>query len=972
MSGFFVHGGTQYPFGQGPQTQPNAATSSNNSFFSNNNFTSNPSTTDGFSQPSSSQYSFHQPASISSSTGYSSSFSSSYNSGSANAGYGNSNRSGTVATSSFGGNNNQNYNNQSANSMHSSSNYSGGNTFGGSKNSNYGYNFSGGKTSYGGSYNSGSYDQFQPTQSSYEKALYNAANQYYGNRRGGSSGGGRGGRGSFGGGGGGRGRGSAGGGRGSFGGGGGGSSGGKTTFQQNTGPKAIKATEIKAYLYAWCGQRKLKPEYEITPKGQPPHVMFACRLHINGLDYIAEVEAPNKRDSQSKAAWDFCENLVKVGYMKTSELPPKPMEPIPKSQSGPITKAVGSLEPETAQEVEKNGGWTLTNCRQRLNQFCQREHMSPDFKHETTGPEHARIFICDLQITVKSLQRDFVAKERGSNKKQATAVCALSMVRQLYSAGLIEKFGDPIKHVSRGSLLGGKQAPADPAVPTSPSPTNTTATPGQKRKAEDKEVATDAVDENGNWTVDNCRQRLNQFCQSHNIPCDVIYAEEGVPGSRTYTASLNLKVKQEDHDNDKELTAVSTANTKKAAAQGCALQLLSQLYKLTLVEANNVPAQSSNKKKPTKARPLMDTSPYPNYGFPSFGAPGFAVGPHPMFGHNMMRRTPLQDLYINEKHKSIYPTEHNLDCIQRTVRTIEVALKEVSEAVSEAEVVEGIVIKEEPDTEIKKKQKLQGIMRVGSLAKGLLLRGETKVSLVLLCQDAPTAKILARVAQLLPKHIQEHPGDTLTVETATADAAIVVKNNIIKTEEHPGLTVTVIIHLTSPVVRTPKEEATKDPPGSLNKDKCLHALAELRHAKWFQACATSIPSCVIIIRILMEMKRREQKLAALSNWTIELIVEKALGTSPVPISLGSSFLRVLECISAGILLPGFGGIVDPCEREEIDATQGLTNQEREDITEVAQVALRLFTFRQPGKVLGMEPLPKTDWMTRKTDVDKLM
>ena len=29
-------------------------------------------------------------------------------------------------------------------------------------------------------------------------------------------------------------------------------------------------------------------------------------------------------------------------------------------------------------------------------------------------------------------------------------------------------------------------------------------------------------------------------------------------------------------------------------------------------------------------------------------------------------------------------------------------------------------------------------------------------------------------------------------------------------------------------------DGQKDPPGSLNKDKCLQALADLRHAKWFQ------------------------------------------------------------------------------------------------------------------------------------------
>lgn len=49
-------------------------------------------------------------------------------------------------------------------------------------------------------------------------------------------------------------------------------------FRQTSGPKTIKATEIKAYLYAWCGQRKLKPEYEITPKGMAPSAIFACRV----------------------------------------------------------------------------------------------------------------------------------------------------------------------------------------------------------------------------------------------------------------------------------------------------------------------------------------------------------------------------------------------------------------------------------------------------------------------------------------------------------------------------------------------------------------------------------------------------------------------------------------------------------------------------------------------------------------------
>ena len=48
---------------------------------------------------------------------------------------------------------------------------------------------------------------------------------------------------------------------------------------------------------------------------------------------------------------------------------------------------------------------------------------------------------------------------------------------------------------------------------------------------------------------------------------------------------------------------------------------------------------------------------------------------------------------------------------------------------------------------------LQGVLRVGRLAKGLLLRGEREVQLVVLCSQPPTFELLERVAQALPTHL---------------------------------------------------------------------------------------------------------------------------------------------------------------------------------------------------------------------------
>lgn len=44
-------------------------------------------------------------------------------------------------------------------------------------------------------------------------------------------------------------------------------------------------------------------------------------------------------------------------------------------------------------------------------------------------------------------------------------------------------------------------------------------------------------------------------------------------------------------------------------------------------------------------------------------------------------------------------------------------------------------------------------MRVGILAKGLLLKGDTNVQLVVLCGDKPTRSLLDRVADNLPNQL---------------------------------------------------------------------------------------------------------------------------------------------------------------------------------------------------------------------------
>ena len=96
----------------------------------------------------------------------------------------------------------------------------------------------------------------------------------------------------------------------------------------------------------------------------------------------------------------------------------------------------------------------------------------------------------------------------------------------------------------------------------------------------------------------------------------------------------------------------------------------------------------------------------------------------------------------------------------------------------------------------------------------------------------------------------------------------------------------------------------KDPPDVLDRQKCLDALAALGHAKWFQARANGLQSCVIIIRILWDLCQRVPTWSDFPSWAMELLVQKAISSASSPQSPGDALRRVFECISSGIILKG--------------------------------------------------------------------
>lgn len=119
----------------------------------------------------------------------------------------------------------------------------------------------------------------------------------------------------------------------------------------------------------------------------------------------------------------------------------------------------------------------------------------------------------------------------------------------------------------------------------------------------------------------------------------------------------------------------------------------------------------------------------------------------------------------------------------------------------------------------------------------------------------------------------------------------------------------------------------------------------------------------MVLRILRDLCRRSPVWLALPQWSMELFVEKVISSAGFPISPGDCLRRIMEAFASGFLISG-PGLIDPCEKEPVNALQSLTMHDREKITYSAQQFLRYIAFRQIHKVLGMEQLPSLKYPSR--------
>jgi len=378
-------------------------------------------------------------------------------------------------------------------------------------------------------------------------------------------------------------------------------------------------------------------------------------------------------------------------------------------------------------------------------------------------------------------------------------------------------------------------------------------------------------------------------------------------------------------------------------------------------------------------------------------APMMMMGPGPGCFPEPTPPFSEEDHHVVEKHQSIFPEKEELQIIMEMVHLTEKALKTVSDTLVTA--LHG------------GQREMVGVARVGDLAKGLLLAGDRQVELVVMCRQKPTVDLLDTIAGALDPLMSQVSARTGYSYQATAmhkEAALAVT-----LEEGAPPHYRVLVSLTSTQHRVPGQQSNQEGEEEVDEDsgdeeaandqvegkelvkfkegdegdkflasilkqgakskllprkKCLKALAELRHSKWFSAMATPMDSCVEAIRVFRHLARRNAAFGKLGSWPVELVVERSLASSTMPLSPSNALLRVFEAISSGLLQEDGPGIKDPCEREQEDVLAHLTTQEREDITHFAMDAVRKIHYGKIHEVLDMSKLSQDELKQKENQV----
>lgn len=377
--------------------------------------------------------------------------------------------------------------------------------------------------------------------------------------------------------------------------------------------------------------------------------------------------------------------------------------------------------------------------------------------------------------------------------------------------------------------------------------------------------------------------------------------------------------------------------------------------------------------------------------------------------------------HLLAKHKQIQPSRDQLGLISHLVTNIEKSLKKISDKLVDEELAKlpattPIKIEEtvpatettgevKPDETKENHRHLKGVVRVGTIVKTLFLKSDRDIHLVVLTSKMPNYAFVKRVSGeldvelgMLAKEQVANPDIEAKMSTGEGGAEsfeepkwpeykppkiihhLDASESLIKSEacinikcelpEGEFLAETndsyrVKISFTSmSLVATPTSQPpveTKPTSSDISEEKCRAALTEIKRVKWFNARLKPIANAILILRIMRDMCQRNPTWTCLSDWLLELIIEKCFVRNKYE-DVTMKLRAVFECISSGILFMTTMSIqVKPNNYQQRQA--GAINNKEGIITPIVPAEAEAKNIKVVAATIGTEITPENPNIT---------
>ncbi|CEF66447.1 Zinc finger RNA-binding protein [Strongyloides ratti] len=289
-----------------------------------------------------------------------------------------------------------------------------------------------------------------------------------------------------------------------------------------------------------------------------------------------------------------------------------------------------------------------------------------------------------------------------------------------------------------------------------------------------------------------------------------------------------------------------------------------------------------------------------------------------------------EDEKIYEKCEQLSLSSDKLASINEVYKIVEEAIKNLF----------SIEVKHSPDNVLK----IKCIEKVGILPCGIAINIDKQFDLNLVLNDYPTCENFKYIVSNLSDELEKISQSKWKIEPKIDDSSIIISQ--LDTDFF------ICLCITSPACRD-SNISNLHTSEVLSYDSTNNILRKVRHFNWFEYYYGSNKEVKSTIQILRQIayKIPSWKVFSEDVYLMLLLFHTSISSLKERLYPSGLLRRFLEMLASGLIIPQSFVIIDPCERDERNVLQNLSQQNREDITNCAQHALRMMSFNKLSDII---------------------